>query len=337
MSGLRELGEFGFIDQVGRLAGPAADEIIAAIGDDCAVIDSGGPEKLLVTTDAALEGRHFDLTWMTAFEAGQRTAAGAISDIAAMGGRPFACLCTAAIPATADADVALELMRGVADTARRYGAPLIGGDTIGAFERLMIDLVVLGWAKAPWRRSGAQVGDRLLLTGNIGQAGAALELLTRDPQRILEPRFAELRARLVDPMPRLAEAGVLAPSGLVHAAIDVSDGLYQDAGHIARESGVAIGIEVSRLPVADSCRQAAELFKHDALWWAATGGEEYELLLAVSKSDVPEVLSLAQDSGLAPLTQIGFVQAGKGVVLAREDGSHVELERGGWDHFRTQE
>lgn len=335
MTSLRELGEFGFINKVAQMAGAPPDEVVKAIEDDCAVVDVGGEEMLLVTTDAGLEGRHFDLSWMTPFEAAQRTVAGAVSDIAAMGGRPFACLCTSAIPSTMEAEQALDLMRGMAATAQRYGAPLIGGDTVAAPDQIMLDIIVLGWAKQPWLRSGARPGDKLVVTGHLGDAGAALELLLHQPELINDPQFADLRQRMMDPTPRIAEAAVLAQTDLVHAAIDISDGLYQDAGHIAQHSGVRIEIAAARLPVTQASRHAAQHVPGDALWWAATSGEEYELLLAVDRDSLPDLTALLQDRDLEPLTDIGDIVAGEGVVLIREDGSEVEMERGGWDHFKA--
>ncbi len=337
MTSLRELGEFGFIDAIARMAGVPDAAVIKAIDDDCAVVEVGGPEKLLITVDAALEDRHFDLSWMTPFEVGQRTVAGALSDIAAMGGRPFACLCTVAVPRGLASEQALEIMRGVTATARRYGAPLIGGDTIAAQDHILVDIFALGWAPTPWLRAGAQPGDRLVVTGRLGEAGAALEILLTDPGLLHDPRFADLRQRLMDPTPRVREAAVLSPTGAVHAAIDISDGLYQDAGHIARASGQRLEIEAARLPVATSCFEAGKCVHGDAPWWAATTGEEYELLLCVDKGTVPLLTDLFHEQGLAPLTEIGTVRPGEGVVLVRDDGSEIEMERGGWDHFRTAE
>ena len=336
MTTLRELGEFGFIGRIAELVGAAPPEVVQGIDDDCAVLDLGRGEDLLVTVDAAVEGRHFDLDWLTPFEVGQRTVAGAVSDIAAMGGRPLASLCTVALPATISSEDALALMAGVADTAQRYGAPVIGGDTVSTPDRILLDVVVLGWARSPWLRSGARPGDKLLVTGRLGEAGAALEILQRRPELMDDARFADLRKRFADPTPRLKEAAVLAGHDAVHAAIDISDGLYQDAGHIARASGVRLEIRAGRIPVTDACRLAETCVPGEAGWWAATSGEEYELLLAVDKRSVPELAALLDAEGLAPLTEIGTVVSGEGVILIRDDGTEIEMERGGWDHFRTE-
>lgn len=335
MGSLKDLGEFGFIARALEMAGRPPREVIRAIGDDCAVLDLGGPEQVLVTTDAVVEGRHFRLDWMSPFEVGQRATAGALSDIAAMGGRPLACLATFAIPPATDTTVALELLRGVAQTGARYAAPLIGGDTVSGQEALMLDLVVVGRARTPWLRSGARPGDVLLLTGCLGGAAAALEILMKQPAALRWPQCAGLLQRMVDPTPRLAEAAVLAQTPDVHAAIDISDGLLQDAGHMARASGVRLEIRLPQIPAAPLPSLPADTSPNLPAWYAATSGEEYELLLAVTPEAAGELSAMLERAGLAPTTIIGSVLPGEGVTLLEEDGRTVTVEQGGWDHFRS--
>ena len=333
---LRDLGEFGFIERVARMAGlsPTGPVIF---GDDCAVLDVGGPEKLLVSTDAAIEGRHFRLDWFTPVEIGRRAVAAALSDVAAMGGRPLACLCTIVIPPHMSSSVALGVMRGVAETAMRYGAPLIGGDTVTGTGGLALDIVTLGWAERPWLRKGARQGDKLLVTGALGGPAAALALLQSDPELLREPGREVLLRRATDPTPRFAEAAALAGTGLVHAAIDISDGLYQDAGHLARMSRARVVLQSRQLPICAGCDAglAAGEASVTAPWWAATSGEEYELLLAVDRDEVAEVQRVLTEAGLDRVTDVGDLVPGEGVVLVGLDGSEIELERGGWDHLRS--
>lgn len=336
METLRDLGEFGFIDRICGLVGAPGPGVIRGIGDDCAVIDLGLPAKLLVTVDGSLEGRHFRLDWMRPYDAARRTTAGAVSDIAAMGGRPFACFCTAAIPAQTPADHATDLMRGVAETAREYGAPLVGGDIVGAFDRIMLDLVVLGWAEIPWLRSGARVGDTLAVTGCLGESSAALNLLAHNPSLLAETRFSRLLKRFTNPTPRVAYAAALSGDPGVHAAIDISDGLMQDAGHMARESGLRLEIVSTRIPVDPCCQAAAASLPHLPDWSPATSGEEYELLLAVDSGHWERVNATLQAAGLDPLTAIGQAQEGQGVALLGADGKELALGSSGWDHFRAE-
>jgi thiamine-monophosphate kinase len=337
MATLRDIGEFGFIDRIRELVGEPGPGVVRGIGDDCAVMELSQPDKLLVTVDGALEGRHFRLDWVSPYDAARRSTAGAISDIAAMGGRPFATFCTAAIPAHTCTEHATDLMRGVADTARKYGAPLVGGDIVGAFDRIMIDLVVLGWAEQPWLRSGAVPGDILAVTGCLGESAAAVNLLCSNPALLNEPEFARLRKRFTDPTPRVAEARALAGDPAVHAAIDISDGLVQDAGHIARESGARIEILAGSIPVDPSCEAAGACLPHRPPWSPATSGEEYELLLAVAPGEIERLNELLAKSGLGALTAVGRVLEGQGVALLGLDGEELALETKGWDHFRAEQ
>jgi thiamine-monophosphate kinase len=336
VAGLSELGEFGFIERIAQLAGAPPANVITGIGDDCAIIEIGRPEKLLATADAVVEGRHFDLDWMTPYEVGQRAAAGALSDIAAMGGTPFASLCSAAVPTSLPLEVAEDVMRGLANALRKYGAPLIGGDTVAASDALVLNLCILGWARTPWRRSGARVGDTLALTGPLGEAAAALALALDDPASIRLPRHSVLLERLVSPVPRLQEAAVLARSPAVHAAVDISDGLYLDAGHVASRSHVRLVLDLGRIPVSEAAQQATRRGSR-APWWPATSGEEYELLLAIAPGMIGTLTHNLREAGLGALIEIGQVVPGSGVVIVHPDGSEVEMDGGGWDHFRASE
>ncbi|NSW55744.1 MAG: thiamine-phosphate kinase [Armatimonadetes bacterium] len=336
MATLRDIGEFGFIDRIRELVGEPGPGVIRGIGDDCAVMDVGRRDKLLVTVDGALEGRHFRLDWISPYDAARRSTAGAISDIAAMGGVPFATFCTAAIPADTRTEHATDLMRGVAETARKYGAPLVGGDIVGAFDSIMIDLVVLGWAEQPWVRSGARPGDTLAITGCLGESAAAVNLLSCNPALLDEPDFTVLRKRFTDPTPRVAEARVLAGDPAVHAAIDISDGLVQDAGHIARESGVRMEIIAASIPVDPSCAAAGARLSHRPQWSPATSGEEYELLLSLAPGEIGRVNEILAENGLGALTPVGRVIEGEGVALLGKDGEELSLETRGWDHFRAE-
>jgi thiamine-monophosphate kinase len=330
---LFDLGEFGFIAQVACLAGAPPPNVVTGIGDDCAIVEVGRPEKLLVSMDAAVEGQHFYLDWLTPYEVGQRAAAAALSDIAAMGGSAFAALCSVALPPSMSAEAATELMRGVCEGLRRYGAPLIGGDTVAA-DALALDLCVLGWARNPWRRSGARVGDTLVVTGPLGEAAAALELVLQDAGAIRRPEHQPLLQRLASPTPRLQEAAILARSPAVHAAVDISDGLYLDARHIAECSHVRLVLELARLPISPIAQDVIGQLGPHPPWWPATSGEEYELLLAVAPGGLGALSHQLRAAGLRPLTEVGHVVPGSGVVLVHPDGSEVEMESGGWDHFR---
>ncbi len=174
---LSELGEFGFIDTIRGLA-EDDPRVVVGIGDDAAVLDLGGPELIVVTTDAQFEGRHFDLTWLTCHEIGQRAGAAAISDIAAMGAKPAAVFCSAALPPDWVAERAQDLLAGLNAAIMAVGAVLAGGDTVGNHQAAL-DVVVVGTVPhgEALLRSGAQPGQALAVTGKLGATGAAVALL----------------------------------------------------------------------------------------------------------------------------------------------------------------
>lgn len=234
----------------------------SGVGDDAAVLTVPPGKELVVSTDASVEGVHFRRDWMSPRELGERAAAAALSDLAAMAATPLGLLLALAVPMGWQDDL-LEVACGVGAAAARARCPIIGGNLTRGTE-LSITITVLGGASSPLRRSGVAVGDRLFVTGRLGSPGAALRALLAGGL----PSAAD-RARFVAPVPRLDEARWLAGHG-AHAAIDISDGLLADAMHLARASGVTLAIDLAALPCVDGVSATD----------AAASGEEYELLVA---------------------------------------------------------
>jgi thiamine-monophosphate kinase len=301
-------GEFDAIRGMLRLWGDAA----SGVGDDCAVLDVPAGELLCVSTDSSVEDVHFRRDWLTPEEIGYRSTVAALSDLAAMAARPLAVLVAMTVPDGWRAELAA-IASGVGEAVRLAGTVIAGGDTTrGA--ALSLTVTVLGVARAPLRRSAARAGDRVYVTGVLGAPLRALgDLLRGQP-----PRSGD-RLRFARPVARLGEARWLAERG-VHAAVDVSDGLLADLGHLAAASGVRIVVDVDRLPAVDG------LDRRDA----ARSGEEYEL--AVTAPADLDTAAFAAVWG-APLTEIGRVEEGGAVgVEARLAGQRVDLP-GGHDHF----
>ena len=334
---LEELGEFSLIDRIAALTAEPSSVVRAGIGDDAAVLELAGDERLLVTTDAFVEDVHFRRQWLTPTQIGARAAGAALSDIAAMGGRPIAVLVSAGWPPSLDVAAAQQLIDGLAQVGGRYGAALAGGDTAASPGGIFIDVIVIGTVRQPWLRSTAQPGDVLLVTGSLGEAAAALALLQSEVVADAAALPVALRERFANPTPRLAVAEALAELGAVTAAIDISDGLVQDAGHLARSSRAAITIEADRLPISPPARRAAQQLGADPLQWALTSGEEYELLLTVAPDLVQQAAELVADKGGTTLTPIGQVSQGEGVVVLDESGEPLELPTSGWNHFGQDE
>ncbi len=314
------MNEFDVIRRLsGRLPAPPP-EVVVPIGDDCAVLRLGGAgDRLWVAAaDMLVSGRHFKESWSSPEDVGYKAVAVNVSDVAAMGGRPRFVLASGGAP---DPGTTLRCMEGVAKACEEFGVYPIGGDTTGA-AALTVDVAILGELEVePMLRSGARPGDLLAVTGELGASTAgllALEDGDAGPERLIR---GHLR-----PKPRVA-LGLLAARLGVRAAIDLSDGLASDVRHVCEASGVGCRVDLEQLPVADDTRESAVSKGRDPKVLAATGGEDYELLLAA-----PEGLlrTLATESDV-PTTVVGEVTAEREVVFLRGGVSVENLS--GWDHF----
>ena len=313
-------GEFDRIRAVARALGPRA----AGLGDDCALL-TAGPGSLAVSTDASVEGVHFRLDWIRLREVGWRATAAALSDLAAEGAVPAGVLAAVVVPSGAEERELIELMLGVGDAAEAAGTAVLGGDLTRAAAGWSAIVTVLGWAEAPVTRAGAEAGDSVWVTGTLGGARAALEAWRRGGTP-----DAEARAAFARPVPRLAAGRWLAAHG-ARAMLDLSDGLAGDAGHLAAASGEAVAIDLDSVPVHPSTIAEARRLDRPVQEFAAEGGEDYELLVALPAAfSEADVRGFERDCGL-PLTRIGGVERGRGVRLSLA-GRPVSLR--GYDHFR---
>jgi thiamine-monophosphate kinase len=302
-------GEFDLIRSLQARWGPLA----VGLGDDAAVLSAPRGERIVVSTDAAVDGVHFKREWLSLREIGHRAAAAALSDLAAMAATPLGVLVAFTTPSGSATELA-DIADGIGDAVRMAGTAIVGGN-LSSGPALSVTTTVIGSAFAPLTRSGARIGDAIYVTGHLGGPAAALRSLLGDGR----PR-ADHRARFATPTPRLQEARWLAVRGAT-AAIDVSDGLARDAGHLAAASGVSLRIDVDRVPVLDGATF------DDALG----GGEEYELL--VTLADSVDDAAFASAFGL-PLTRIGSVveKAAAGEALLMRAGKRVAAPRG-YDHL----
>jgi thiamine-monophosphate kinase len=322
MSRLGDLGEAGFIARLRQRVRGGAD-VLAGIGDDCAVLRAGD-QTLLFTCDAALEGVHFDLGLASAYDAGWRCAAGAISDIAAMGGRPRFVTLAIGAPATTPLELLDELLEGIQGVLAHTGAALVGGDTIASPLGIFLDFSVIGLPLADrvLLRSGARPGDCLAVTGWPGRSAAGLHALR---QGLAAPDLIQAH---LHPLPRIAEGQWLATQPGVRAMTDVSDGLLRDAGHLAEASGLGLDLESSRLPMDPVLRAFAQAANRDAAAWMQHGGEDYELALAIAPDGAEAVCAAFRNRFDLPLHLIGTFGTSPGLRL---DGQPAT--RTGYDHF----
>jgi thiamine-monophosphate kinase len=295
---------------------PANKCVVIGAGDDCAVLDLGVPDKLILfKTDAVVEGIHF--TRETPPEKiGRKALARCLSDIAAMAGTPVAALVTIALSKDFDADFIGKIYEGLNALAEKTGVAIVGGETTTNPERILISISLLGTVPRGKQvlRGGAKVGDAIFVTGELG---------------------GSLAGRHLDFEPRLAEARWLAEHFHIHALMDLSDGLAGDLRHIVNASNVGAELLKSSLPVS----RAAKLQSREnstakpAALAALTDGEDFELLFTIaSKSAVKLLDAWKKKFPETKLSCIGKIVAGDGILLRDKSGSH-KLNAHGYVHF----
>lgn len=317
------MGEFELIRQYFAAASCArsSEGVALGIGDDCALLDLPPGEQLAVSTDTLVEAVHFPVG-SDPFLLGQRALAVSASDLAAMGATPIGFTLALTLP-SAEPDWLHAFAAGLDRMAQRCGLRLIGGDTTRG--PLSLTLTVLG--RVPrgqaLTRSGAKLGDLLCVGGELGDAAGALPLVLGQcemPAAVAEP----LLARYWTPQPQL-DLGV-ALRGKATAALDISDGLLADCGHIAAASACALRIEQARLPL--SAALLAAVGPEEATRCALSGGDDYRLAFTLPPIHLAEL----QQAGW-PVCVVGHVAAGIGVQLLGEAGVDIEQPRSGYQHF----
>jgi thiamine-monophosphate kinase len=321
------MGEFELIRKV-FYRGPSRKTLLG-MGDDCALIS---PDKTLaVSSDMLIAGRHF-LPNAEPFDIGFKALAVNLSDLAAMGASPLAFTLALGLPQADDAWLEA-FARGLFSVADRYQCELIGGDTTRApaGAPLTISITVMGeLGFGGLRRSAAQPGDHIWVSGTLGGPARALQLLLSDAALDSSPVSSALD-RLLRPEPRV-ELG-LRLQHLARSAIDISDGLIGDLGHIADQSRLRAVLDVSKLPFAPVLSQ---LSAYDRLSLALAGGDDYELAFTADPSN-RHALDALSDALLAShgfgLTLIGHMHDGDGVSLVDEDGRPVHGEFKAYEHF----
>ena len=302
--------------------------------DDCALLAPPPGHELVLTTDAMAEGVHFiagdapeDVAW--------KAVAVNVSDLVSKGATPLVYLMALAFPVAPAAEYLGRFARGLAEAQARFGITLAGGDTDRRPGPMSVTITAVGALPAGTmvRRGPARPGDRILVSGTIGDAALGLKL-RRDMAhaarwRLAEAHVASLLARSLRPEPPLALAEPL--RAFAHAAMDISDGLAKDLGRMARASGVAAHVSTSSLPLSSAAARALAA-DPSLLADLVSGGEDYEVLAAVPPADAGSFTTAAATRGLR-LTEIGEFVQGSGLRIAGPDGRPLALAREGWDHF----
>ena len=321
-----ELGEFGLIELLAKIAGRTGGDVLVGIGDDAACWHSDASIQL-ATSDALIQDVHFTLNTTTWRELGWKALAANLSDIAAMGGLPQYALVSLGLPGDTEVENVTELYQGMVELTHLFDVAIVGGDVVAA-PIVVLSLAVVGTAQTGhiMNRSAAAPRERIVVTGFLGASGAGLVML-QSGLDFDKATATSLREAHLKPNPRVVEGQTLARYG-VRAAIDLSDGLVSDLTQLCKASGVGARIFADQIPVHPLVYHS---FGDDAINLALSGGEDYELLFTAST----EVISQVREAMPCPITVIGEIveeEPGK-MRLFDKHGNEATLEKKGWEHF----
>ncbi|MFQ5673159.1 MAG: thiamine-phosphate kinase [Nitrospinales bacterium] len=338
---LRRLGEFGLIARLQSRLKFRSPRTLAGIGDDCAVYrDDGRRGKVqIVTCDTLVEKVHFDLSTSAARQLGRKALAVNISDIAAMGGTPLLALVSIGVPRKTPVRFLDRFYDGLNEISEEYQIELAGGDTVASPSHFYISVTLLGEAaQRRWFcRSGARPGDKILVTGTLGDSALGLHILKSGRKSIAGPQAVKNRLiqKHLDPTPRMAESGMLAKSrARITSMIDISDGLAQDLAHICKASGVGAVLWEESLPTSQAFDKVTVLNDIPARNLVLAGGEDYELLFTLSPENVRNLICRFDKVGRL-LACIGEITNDpETVFLMGKGGQRKVLSKvPGFDHF----
>lgn len=317
------LNEFQIISRYFQSAS-TADDVLLGIGDDAAIIEPPKGHRILVSSDTLVESVHFPLQASSDLVA-RRALRVNLSDMAAMAAQPRWFTLALTLPET-DSDWLEAFSCGLLEDANRFGCSLVGGDTTRG--PLNIGIQIMGTIEEDYpalTRTGAQPGDLLLVSGTLGDAAGALNYLD---QCDLNEDVRALCDRYWLPEPRVDFARKAA--NLINAACDISDGLLADVGHICTGSNLGARVEASNLPISTALKN---VYASDATRMALTGGDDYELCMAVAPENLEGIKQIGVELGIA-VTEIGAFSGDEtGVLCVDEGGNTIEFEAAGYTHF----
>ncbi|MEW6778088.1 MAG: thiamine-phosphate kinase, partial [Bdellovibrionota bacterium] len=306
------LSEFDLIAQIGRLGPGHGGQVVLGIGDDAALLRPRPGYDLAICADALVEGIHFRRKWSAPVQIGWKALAVNLSDLAAMGARPIACLSSIAAPPSWSAKEILEIHRGIVRCGKKYGSPLVGGNCSRAPRGSAFEIHVTAVGEVPrgkaLLRSGARAGDDVWVSGLVGEGARGLAVLQRGRPR--DPSERRAVRRYLAPDPRVGLGLALQMTGKVRAAIDISDGLLADLGHVLESSGgLGAVLESKALPLAVP----------GGIRLALSGGDDYELLFCAPPSARSAILKAARAAGVR-VSRIGRIE--------KKSGLHLQLPGG---------
>lgn len=324
---VKSVGEFGCIDQICHDLIYRPELVKLGAGDDCAVYRALPGMDQLISTDTLVEGIHFTSATMGAADVGWKLCTANFSDIAAMGGEPVSFVISAALPDDLPLSWLTACYDGIRKMCQTHRVNLLGGDITGSRQGVVLTGTVVGMVpeNTAVRRSGAVPGDHLAVTGTVGDSGAGLAAILEGKKNAY-PRLCQKHQR---PVPQIRAGSILRKAG-VHALDDITDGLASESHEIAGASGVDLLIHGDAVPLSEDVIRLGQDLGKDPLSYALRGGEDYQLLVAGPGAVLEEA---ARE---IPLTVIGEVREGRGVVYLERNGKEALLPRIGYDHFLNQ-
>jgi thiamine-monophosphate kinase len=368
---LRSLGELKLLKEIRKRFNPVSQQkgsdVIVGIGDDAAVFSC--PEnKILVTTDMMNEGIHFDLSYTSPYQLGFKLVSVNVSDIYAMGGTPRFVFLDTAMSEDTDEEFFMDFFDGVSSALDKYSLKLLGGDISSVINEMSFSATVVGFTETFITRAGAMPGDKIYITGTLGDSASGLEILKRlDPAgREIIKNYNFMTAKDILKHPKSLSLSVSSelkqidfamaeplirrhlipdarhPGSIADNAtsmIDLSDGLFIDLNRICDESNVGARVYLSKIPLSSEMKQSAEIMGLDPYCLAASGGEDYELLFTLPSETIKATefnLESLTGSDLPAITCIGEVVCKDRIFIA-QDGSESELRAEGYQHFGTPE
>ena len=347
------IGEFGLIDKIAAIVEPTlftVPQLMAGIGDDCAVYQPSEGLLQVATTDMLVDQIHFDLLTTPLKLLGSKAISVNVSDICAMNALPRYALVSIAIPASFSVAMIEELYEGMSYAAKEYGLAIAGGDTSSSRSGLVISISMIGEVSSEQltHRGGAEPGELICVSGTLGGSAAGLKLLMREKEIMLEhiennePYTKSVMADLKEysdaiqhhllplariDIVRLLHSRHIRPSSM----IDISDGLSPELQHICRRSKTGALIHENRIPIHPATRQIADELQDDALTWALNGGEDYQLLFTISKEEYKAIADNKEISVIGEITDME-----EGLLLSDIYGMTIDLTSiKGFDHFSS--
>ncbi len=332
---LKEIGEFGLIDKIKNETLIDSRKVIRGIGDDAAVFSIGKGRVALLTTDILIENVHFIRNKISPHDLGYKSMAVNLSDIAAMGAKPEHAFISIGIPEDIDTDYIDMFYQGVKELAKKYSVNILGGDTSLSTSGLIINIALTGSAvkKNILYRNTARPGDIIYITGNLGDSKAGLYFVINNITN-LDHQALKLINVHNKPYPYVHEGIFLAGCRGVHSAMDISDGLGSDLGHIASESNAGFILYEEKLPVSDELINFCSKFSKDISDYALNGGEDYVLAFTADPKNALNIEKSYYKKFNKKLFRIGEITDAPEIILQLKDGKRKAVTGTGWDHFR---